>query len=185
MAVAHVTTTPSRKAPAKGKVYETLHDSSQIPVSQIGKMKRFRQSKRLDFTKIIIGELNDVKDMTPIEKMHKAETGITKNELKKLKDQAGLDFDRLARALAVGRATLMNKKGSQKFNVKLSEQIVGLADIYSYGYTVFGDTLKFNDWMFRPNHALGGELPFNIVSSQFGREEIKNLIGRIEYGVFS
>ena len=29
------------------------------------------------------------------------------------------------------------------------------------------------------------EIPFDIVDNQFGREEIKNILGRIEYGVYS
>ena len=39
--------------------------------------------------------------------------------------------------------------------------------------------------MFTENQALGNKIPFEIVDNQFGREEIKNLIGRIEYGVYS
>ncbi len=62
---------------------------------------------------------------------------------------------------------------------------MALTELYSYGYKVFQDEDKFNNWMFTPNQALAGKLPYDIVDNQFGREEIKNIIGRIEYGVFS
>jgi uncharacterized protein (DUF2384 family) len=39
--------------------------------------------------------------------------------------------------------------------------------------------------MVAPNKALGGKAPFDIINSQFGREEVKNILGRIEYGVYS
>jgi len=123
--------------------------------------------------------------MTPLEKMVLADQGITKKDLEALKEKADLDYDDLARALSVGRATLINKKGSQKFNPALSEKIVGLADLYSYGYEVFEDKDRFNQWMLRPNQALGGQAPYNLIHNQFGREEVRNVIGRIEYGVFS
>ena len=111
--------------------------------------------------------------------------GVTKTQLESLKETAGLDYDTLAQGLSTARATLINIKGEDKFNFAVSEKIVGLEDIYSYGYEVFGDKDSFNQWMFRHNKALGNYTPFELVNNQFGREEIKSLIGRIDYGVFS
>ena len=123
--------------------------------------------------------------MTPFEKMHIVREGISKKDLEVLKKEADLDYTMLAKALSVTRATLINKKRGQKFNVSLSEKIVGLADIYSYGFEVFEDKDRFNQWMSKPNRALGGQSPYDLIDNQFGREEIKNLIGRIAYGVYS
>lgn len=123
--------------------------------------------------------------MSPMEKMERLHIGISKKDLETLKTRAGLDYDKLAKLLSVTRATLINKPGSEKFNSALSERILGLADIYSYGYDVFEDENKFNQWMFRQNRALGGKTPYEVCNNQFGREEVKNIIGRIEYGVYS
>ncbi|MDB5275446.1 MAG: hypothetical protein JWR61_401 [Ferruginibacter sp.] len=123
--------------------------------------------------------------MTPLEKMERLTTGVSKEDLEELKLRTELDYDKLAKLLSVTRATLINKKGAEKFNVTLSERIIGLADIYSYGYEVFEDEEKFNKWMFSPNKALGGNTPYEVSNNQFGREEVKNIIGRIEYGVYS
>lgn len=123
--------------------------------------------------------------MTPFEKMEKLQEGLSKKDLEKLKSRTELDYDKLSKALSVTRATLIKKKGIQKYSYALSERILGLADIYSYGYKVFEDEARFKDWMFKPNYALGGKAPYDIINNQFGREEVKNLIGRIEYGVYS
>lgn len=123
--------------------------------------------------------------LTGFEKMELSEEGISKRDLEKLKEVAGLDYDKLAQALSVTRATLIGKKGKAKFNTSLSEKIVALADIYSYGYEVFGDGATFNDWVLKTNTALGGKRPFDLLHSSFGREEVKHLIGRIDYGVYS
>ena len=66
-----------------------------------------------------------------------------------------------------------------------SNSIIAVAELYSFGYEVFEDKDKFNKWMFATNQALGGATPFDFMDNQFGREEIRNLIGRIAYGVFS
>jgi putative toxin-antitoxin system antitoxin component (TIGR02293 family) len=123
--------------------------------------------------------------MTALEKMDVVREGVSKRDLEHLKEKAQLDYDKLARALSVTRATLINKQKDQKFGSVVSEKIVSLADIYSYGYEVFEDEDKFNHWMFKSNRALGGKAPYDLVDNQFGREEVRNLIGRIDYGVYS
>jgi putative toxin-antitoxin system antitoxin component (TIGR02293 family) len=123
--------------------------------------------------------------MSYFEKTHVVKEGISKEDLENLKKKATLDYDKLAKALSVTRATLINKKKHEKFNAVLSERILSLADIYSYGYEVFEDEEKFNAWIFKPNQALGGCTPYDLIDNQFGREEVKNLIGRIAYGVYS
>jgi putative toxin-antitoxin system antitoxin component (TIGR02293 family) len=123
--------------------------------------------------------------MTALEKMDVVREGVSKRDLEHLKEKAQLDYDNLAKALSVTRATLINKQKDEKFGAVVSEKIVSLADIYSYGYEVFEDEDKFNRWMFRANRALGGKAPYDLVDNQFGREEVRNLIGRIDYGVYS
>ena len=123
--------------------------------------------------------------MTSFEKIGLIREGISKRDFEGFKQKAGLDYDQLAAILSVARATLINKKGTEKFNQTLSEKIVSLADIYSYGYEVFEYTERFNQWVFRPNQALGGIPPYDLLDSQYGREEVKDLIGRIDYGVYS
>ena len=124
-------------------------------------------------------------EMTSFQKMQIVRGGVTKTYLTKLKDETSLDYDALAQALSVTRSTLINKKGDQKFSDHISERIIAVAEIYSFGYEVFEDKEKFNQWMFSPNQALSGAKPFSLMDNQFGSEEVQNLIGRIAYGVYS
>lgn len=158
----------------KGKVSETNAKNNYLTSSVYEGYRIFTFSKEKPESRL-----------TSFEKMDLSRKGISKNELVNLKSKSGLDYSKLAAALSVTRATLINKKGSEKFNPSLSEKIIGLADIYSYGYEVFEDTEKFNNWMFEPNNALGGLAPFEVIDNQFGRDEVKNIIGRIDHGVYS
>ncbi len=123
--------------------------------------------------------------MTSFEKIDIIREGISKKDLERLKEKTDLDYNQLSKVLSVARATLINKKGNARFDTVLSERIVGVADIYSYGYEVFEDENRFNEWIFRANQSLGGHSPYDLLDSQYGREEVKNLIGRIDYGVYS
>ncbi len=135
---------------------------------------------------ILIGAaLKPENQMTSMEKMTIVQSGLSKKNLESLKAKTRLNYGKLATALSVTRATLINKKKQEKFSTVLSERIMSLADIYSYGYEVFEDEDRFNQWMFRPNQALNGRLPYDLIDNQFGREEVKDIIGRIAYGVYS
>ncbi len=135
---------------------------------------------------ILTGAVNKKESqMTSLEKMDAARVGVSKKDLENLKAKTKLDYDKLAKALSVTRATLINKKRHEKFNASLSERIIGLADIYSYGYEIFEDEERFNQWVLEPNQALNGKAPFELIDNQFGREEVRNIIGRIAYGVYS
>src|SRR5688572_16145108 len=103
--------------------------------------------------------------MTTFEKINMVDHGIPKKDLEHLKEVAELDYDKLAKILLVTRATLINKKGEERFNTSLSEKILSLADIYSYGYEVFEDEKRFNQWMLRPNKALGGQAPYDLLDT--------------------
>lgn len=123
--------------------------------------------------------------LTGMEKMKLVEEGIAKTSLESLKEKIGFDYDQLAQVLNVARATLINKKAGEKFNTDLSDKIVNLADIVSYGLEVFEDQGLFRQWLHHPLRALGGKAPFDLLHTSFGREEVRNLLGRIEHGVYS
>lgn len=172
-----------QKSPAKSKenkVYSNPNSES-LPLAEEVAVAYYKNPKAILMNAVQKPE----NKMSSIEKMHAVRSGISKKDLENLKAKTNLDYGRLAKALSVTRATLINKKKQQKFNAALSERIISLADIYSYGYEVFDDEERFNRWMFKPNKALNGQAPYELMDNQFGREEIKNLIGRIDYGVYS
>jgi putative toxin-antitoxin system antitoxin component (TIGR02293 family) len=170
---------------AKTKFVKSSHNQSKTSIRS-GVLEVKEENQYYTSGIIFIGAKEKPENqMTPLEKMEKLKLGLSKLDLVKLKSRTELDYDKLSKALSVTRATLIKKKGEQKFSSALSERMIGLADIYSYGYAVFEDEAKFNQWMFRPNQALGGKSPYDVIDNQFGREEVKNIIGRIEYGVYS
>lgn len=48
-----------------------------------------------------------------------------------------------------------------------------------------GDLDNAVNWLLSPIVALNGDAPVDRLHSDKGREELKTIIGRIEYGVFS
>jgi putative toxin-antitoxin system antitoxin component (TIGR02293 family) len=163
------------------------NNSSTRSRKTVSKIKSSTQGASAKASAVILSDAGNKPEsqMTALEKMNIVCEGVSKKDLEHLKEKAELDYDKLAKALSVTRATLIKKQKDQKFGLVLSEKIMGLADIYSYGYEVFENEDRFNQWMFRPNQALGGKAPYDLIDNQFGREEVRNVIGRIDYGVYS
>lgn len=110
--------------------------------------------------------------------------GATRQELEHFKYTSDLDYESIAKMLNVTKATLFNKQEGQRFDSSLSERLMALTDLYSYGYDVMGSRDKFNRWMKEDNVALQGK-PIELADTLYGINEIRNILGRIEYGVFS
>jgi putative toxin-antitoxin system antitoxin component (TIGR02293 family) len=128
--------------------------------------------------------LDAIPSMDTGQKINLIRDGVSKNDLEVIKEQSGLDYDTLSTILAVSRATLINKKGIEKFDSATSERILLLADTLAYGQSVFEDKDRFNTWMKTSNKALGDKTPLALMDTLYGIQEIKKLIGRIEYGIF-
>ena len=167
------------------KKVENAGYGSSVGIASVRKKQGAKLTAAKSASLLMPRETKSESQMTSLEKMDLTQEGISKKQLEQLKDKTGLDYDKLALVLDVSRATLINKKGIEKFTPALSEKIMSLAVIYSYGYEVFGDQQEFNQWIFQPIKALGGKPPFDLLNNQYGREEIRHLIGRIDYGVYS
>ena len=60
-----------------------------------------------------------------------------------------------------------------------------LAPVLARAIEVFGNSEKATRWMERPNRALSQKTPVQMLSTPAGRKEVEELLGRIEYGVYS
>jgi putative toxin-antitoxin system antitoxin component (TIGR02293 family) len=119
------------------------------------------------------------------EKSILAKQGISKVSFENFKERTELDYNQLAQLLCVSRNTLINKKGLETFDVAISEKLIALAEVYTHGYDVFGSEPTFHKWLNHSNRALGGVIPFSLLDTQYGRQEVHTILGRIEWGVFS
>jgi putative toxin-antitoxin system antitoxin component (TIGR02293 family) len=50
---------------------------------------------------------------------------------------------------------------------------------------VFGDAASAREWLTHKQPGLGGAVPLDFARTEIGAREVENLLGRIEYGVYS
>jgi putative toxin-antitoxin system antitoxin component (TIGR02293 family) len=58
-------------------------------------------------------------------------------------------------------------------------------EIVAMSVRVFGDAEKAARWMGRPKHRFDGKSPNELLDTEDGVEKVRQMLGRIEYGMFA
>lgn len=72
-----------------------------------------------------------------------------------------------------------------RLNSVTSDRLYRFAKIYSMAVDVFGGLDEAQKWLRSPQIGLNGRIPLELIATEAGAQEVKDLLGRIEYGVFS
>ena len=60
-----------------------------------------------------------------------------------------------------------------------------ISNLYDRALEVLGDQERAEAWLKAPQKALGMKTPLQYADTEIGAREVENLLGRLEYGVFS
>ncbi len=135
----------------------------------------------------VLGRKNvPAKIESPFDFIYIANKGINVSVIGNFIRYFNLSKNVVAQILSVSEPTLYrwakaNKNLERNFTVKLFE----IVDLFVYGEEVFGDRDAFFKWLNLPNEALGGLKPQELIEIPGGVSKVKDIIGRIEYGVYS
>ena len=67
----------------------------------------------------------------------------------------------------------------------MSDRVVRFAKLMGKAVKVFGNLDDARQWLSSPQFGLGGAVPLDYAKSELGAREVENLLGRIEYGVYT
>ena len=81
--------------------------------------------------------------------------------------------------------TLSRLKSDQNIPSQAAEVTISLMRAYSRAIEIFGSEDNAVAWLKTPNAILNNLTPVQAISSRFGAEEVMDMLGRIEYGVYS
>lgn len=116
----------------------------------------------------------------------KVEEGLPFEAFEKLARLLDTSAGDLAQRLRIPARTLQRRKRSGVLSVEESERLLRLSRIVQASFELFeGDRQAAIAWLGRENRGLAGQTPLKMSSTELGGEEVLNLIGRLEYGVFS
>jgi putative toxin-antitoxin system antitoxin component (TIGR02293 family) len=96
-----------------------------------------------------------------------------------------MPFEQLAAKLSISRSTLQRRKTNGRLSPDESDKVMRFARLLEHATDVFGDVDKARAWLKFPQRGLGGAVPLDYAETEIGAREVDNLLGRIDYGVYS
>jgi putative toxin-antitoxin system antitoxin component (TIGR02293 family) len=77
------------------------------------------------------------------------------------------------------------KQRAPRLTPAQSDRLYRLARLVALAEEVFEDRERAHSWLRQAQRGLGGRVPLELMRTEVGAREIEDLLGRIEYGVFS
>jgi putative toxin-antitoxin system antitoxin component (TIGR02293 family) len=112
--------------------------------------------------------------------------GLPAGSLVVLGEKLELKNAALSEKLGIPQRTLTRRLSQHsRLTAAESDRTVRLARVYATAVEMIGNADKASKWLRTPNRALGGELPIDQLDTDLGTQEVKNILGRIAYGVYS
>lgn len=122
---------------------------------------------------------------TPAKLIASIQSGLAIAELDALQTLLDVPMDALATKLGISKATLHRRKAEGRLDAAESDRVVRYARLMGRAVKVFGAETAARAWLNTPQFGLGGEVPLDFAETEIGAREVENLLGRIEYGVYS
>ena len=121
----------------------------------------------------------------PTDLIRQIQKGLRFTELETLQHSLDMPFEQLAAKLSISRSTLQRRKHAGRLSPEESNKVVRFSQLLEHATDVFGDIEKARAWLKFPQHGLGGAVPLDYAETEIGAREVDNLLGRIDYGVYS
>ena len=122
---------------------------------------------------------------SPAQVVQVVQSGLDFDELEALRQQLDLPLDRLAALLGLARATVHRRKTTGRLTSDESDKVVRFARLLGHAVHLFGGVEDARRWLKGPQRGLGGAVPLEYAQTEAGAREVENLLGRIDYGVYS
>jgi putative toxin-antitoxin system antitoxin component (TIGR02293 family) len=115
-----------------------------------------------------------------------ADQGVSADIIVNFKNHFDIPIQSTANMLNVSEPTIYRwtrakKSLERNYSIKLFE----VTELFVYGAEVFGNKDNFFNWLNLPNKAFGGMEPMKLIEVPEGVSKIRDLLGRIEHGVYS
>jgi putative toxin-antitoxin system antitoxin component (TIGR02293 family) len=123
---------------------------------------------------------------SPLSYYKLAEKGIEASAVNNFREYFDVSQEDTAVMMHVSSPTLYRWiKTNKTLEKYYSVLILELTNLFLYGVSVFESKENFKKWLFLPNSALGNMFPQELLEFPGGISKVRDLLGRIEYGIYS
>lgn len=121
----------------------------------------------------------------PTELISILKSGLPFKSFEVLRDNLAITEKSLVKILQLTASELHERKVRGYFHRDESERLYRVARLYDRAYELFADQEMLRSWIKMPKLALAGMSPIYYADLEPGAIEVDDLIGRLQYGVYS
>ena len=122
---------------------------------------------------------------TPSKLVEALRVGLPFQELMDLQASLKVPMDKLVPRLGISKATLHRRKATGRLDPAESDRVVRFARLMGKAVEVLESDDNARQWLTSPQFGLDGAVPLDYADTEVGAREVEDLLGRIEYGVYS
>lgn len=108
--------------------------------------------------------------------------GFPQGVVAEVMNAASLTLKELAASLDLSSRSLQRRRRQGRLARYESDRIYRLARIVALAKYYLGDDEAATRWLRRPNRALAGGIPLQLIDTELGARSVENVLGRIAYG---
>jgi len=91
----------------------------------------------------------------------------------------------ISNILHISTRQLTRYQHDDRLSAEQSNFLYELSRVYMRGQDIFGDQPTFENWLQRPQMALGMEVPLSLLDTTEGFRMVNDVLSQIEYGFYS
>jgi putative toxin-antitoxin system antitoxin component (TIGR02293 family) len=112
--------------------------------------------------------------------------GLSIESFKRVASYYQLSDAQMSKVVGTSVRTIVRlQKEDKPLNATWSDRLYRLARVAAQAQDVFESADTATSWLKRPNRALNGHAPVDLLDTDAGTEQVVELLDRIEYGVYS
>ena len=110
------------------------------------------------------------------------EQGLPSSAVDRVISLMGLNQTSMSDLLDISTSTLKRRSVLKSTS---SERLFRISSLFQKALEVFEDRTEARRWFMNPKRALGGKTPLEYSETEVGAREVEDLLGRLEYGVYT
>jgi putative toxin-antitoxin system antitoxin component (TIGR02293 family) len=153
-------------------------------------VKKTPAKKPVTFAGVVNGQIHCFKPeeaaaLSPGKLIDVIRIGLPVEELDALQASLDVPMHKLAPKLGISMATLHRRKARGRLGPEESDRVLRFARLMGRAVEVMEAEDAARRWLNSPQVGLGGAVPLDYAETEVGAREVEDLLGRIEYGVYS
>jgi putative toxin-antitoxin system antitoxin component (TIGR02293 family) len=148
------------------------------------KLKKRPMALKIGFVQRLTGNAQSA-ELSSANIIRAIQAGLPIQELKDLQASLAVPMERLGPILGISKATLHRRQSGQRLGPVESDRVVRFAKLMGRAIEVLESEENARQWLTSPQFGLDGAVPLEYAETEVGAREVEDLLGRIEYGVYS